>query len=140
MGLLEVGLKLKPSKCQFARRVVEYLGHIITPEGLRTNPRLVASVREFPVPQNVQNIRRFLGLASYYRKFVPSFAEVAQPLYQLTCKGVSFSWSPVCQIAFEDLKVKLTSAPVLASPAGLRVRDRRLYPRTRGHPFAEAGG
>ena len=114
--LMQVGLKLKPSKCKFARREVEYLGHVITPEGLRTSPRLIESVHEFPVPQSIQDARRFLGLASYYRKFVPGFARIAQPLHQLTCKGASFTWSLECQSAFQELKTKLTSAPVLAYP------------------------
>ena len=67
--LCEVGLKLKPSKCHFVRKQVEYLGHILTPDGLKPNPTLVQAVREFPVPTSVTELRRFLGLASYYRRF-----------------------------------------------------------------------
>ena len=115
--LVETGLKLKPTKCQFVRKEVEYLGHVITPQGLKTNPRLVAAVQEFPVPQSLQEVRRFLGLSSYYRRFIPRFAKVAQPLHQLTRKGAEFVWSDECHSAFETLKQKLTSAPVLAYPA-----------------------
>ena len=91
--LVETGLKLKPTKCQFVRKEVEYLGHVITPQGFKTNPRLVAEVQEFPVPQSLQEVHRFLGLSSYYWRFIPRFAKIAQPLHQLT------------------LKQKLTSAP-----------------------------
>lgn len=74
--LREVGLKLKPTKCQFARNEVAYLGHVITPAGLQPNSSLVESVLEFPVPRSIQELRRFLGLASYYRRFIPCFAKI----------------------------------------------------------------
>ena len=69
--LVETGLKLKPAKCRFVRKEVEHLGHIITPQGLKTNPRLVAAVQEFPIPRSLQEVRRFLGLSSYYHRFIP---------------------------------------------------------------------
>ena len=114
--LREAGLKLKPSKCHFVRREVQYLGHVITPEGLKPNPDHVAAVRNFPVPQNTREIRQFVGLASYYRRFIPKFARIAQPLHALTCKGAEFNWTGECQIAFSTLKEKLTEVPVLAYP------------------------
>ena len=114
--LLDVGLKLKPSKCRFVRHEVEYLGHIITPDGLQPNPRLVLAACEFPTPQNVQDVRRFLGLTSYYRKFIAGFAKIANPLHRLTRKGATYLWSVECQSAFEKLKEKLVTAPVLAYP------------------------
>ena len=77
--LVETGLKFKPAKCRFMRKV-EYFGHIITPQGLKTNPRLVAAVQEFLTPRSLQEVRRFLGLSSYYHRFIPRFAKVAQPL------------------------------------------------------------
>ena len=79
--LQEVGLKLKPSKCKFMRSEVEYMGHLIMRECLRANPRLVSSISEFPVPHNVSEVWRFLGLTSCYRKFVCGFASIAQPLH-----------------------------------------------------------
>ena len=79
----EVGLKLKPSKCHFAKRELEYLGHMVS---LKTSPHLVEAVRHFPVPQSVHDLCRFLGLSLYYRKFIPNFAKVAHPLHQLTRK------------------------------------------------------
>ena len=113
----EVGLKLKPTKCKFVRKEVEYLGHIITPEGLRPNPKLVTAVREYPTPRDIHGLRRFLGMASYYRRFIAGFARIAEPLHQQTRKDVVFQWTPECQLAFETLKAKLTTAPVLAYPA-----------------------
>ena len=86
----------------------------MTPEGLKTNDRLVAAVQDFPQPQNIRNARRFLGMSSYYRRFIPQFA---QPLHSLTQKGASFHWSAECQEAFDTLKLKLTMAPVLAYPS-----------------------
>jgi len=67
--LRRAGLKLKPSKCHFIRQSVEYLGHVITPQGLKANPKQVSAVRDFPVPQSVTQVRQFLGLTSYYRRF-----------------------------------------------------------------------
>ena len=74
------GLKLKPSKCHFIREEVEYLGHMITPQGLKTNARLIAAVSEFPRPRDLPEVRRFLGLSSYCRRFVPNFSKIASPL------------------------------------------------------------
>ena len=115
--LQQAGLKLKPSKCHFVREEVEYLGHLITPQGLKPNPRLVTAVRDFPVPQNLKQLRQFLGLSSYYRRFIPKFAKIAQPLHGLTRKDTAFDWGTACQEAFEALKRKLTEAPVLAYPS-----------------------
>ena len=115
--LEEVGLKLRPTKYRFACEEVEYLGHVITPKGLKPNPRLIAAIREFPVPSSIPDVRRFLGLASYYRRFIPRFVKIAQSLYQLTCKGASFSWPEDRCSAFENLRTRLSEAPVLAYPS-----------------------
>ena len=112
----EAGLKLKPTKCRFVAPEVEYLGHVLTPEGLKTNPATVSAVREFPVPTNLKEVRQFLGLSSFYRRFINGFAAIAQPLHRLTWKGVHFQWRVECQQAFETLKQLLTSALVLAYP------------------------
>ena len=114
--LIEVGLKLKPSKCHFCCQEVEYLGHVITPQGLKTSEKHIAAVREFPTPESVRDVRRFLGMASYYRRFIPQFARIAHPLHALTKKDVTFTWTPECQKAMEVLKLKLICAPVLAYP------------------------
>lgn len=115
--LQEAGLKLKPSKCEFVREEVEYLGHLITPSGLKPNPKLVDAVRDFPTPENVRALRQFLGLSSYYRRFVPKFARIARPLHNLTRKGEEFIWTAECQSAFDMLKQQLVTAPVLAYPS-----------------------
>ena len=114
--LKETKLKLKPQKCSFLRSEVEYLGHTISPQGLKTNSRIVEAVRAFPAPTNVKQVRQFLGMASYYRRFIPQFAKVAQPLHALTQKGARFLWSEECGEAFRALKDRLTNDPVLAYP------------------------
>ena len=110
--LLEPSLKLKPGKCHFVRKSVEYLGYLITPEGLASNPRQVSAVVNFPIQASVTNVRQFLWLTSYYRCFVGQFAKITAPLHNLTRKNVEFVWTEDCQVAFEDLKAKLTETPI----------------------------
>ena len=112
--LAGANLKLKPAKCCFAWKEVDYLGHVITPSGLKPNHEIVVAVQEFPLPKDIRELRRFLGLASYYRKFITQFSKVAERLHNLTRKEVEFIWSDTCQTAFESLKHKLSVAPVLA--------------------------
>ena len=114
--LRKAGLRLKPKKCAFLRDEVAYLGHIISQEGIRPDPAKVHKVRTFPVPTDVTTLRQFLGLASYYRKFIPGFAKVASPLHDLTKKGSSFCWTSACDKAFQALKELMCDAPVLAYP------------------------
>ena len=111
------GLKLKISKCAFVQQEVEYLGHILTPDGLKTNPKLAQSVEDFPIPKNVKEVRQFLGLCSYYRRFIHQFASISQPLNMLTRKNVTFAWTEDCQKSFATLKQCLTSIQVLAYPS-----------------------
>ena len=114
--IADCGLNLKPSKCQFVRHEVEFLGHVITPDGLRPDASKIGAVRQFPTPKSVKELHQFLGLASYYWRFVPCFARLASPLHALTQKSALFHWTDECQIAFNRLKAKLTEAPVLAYP------------------------
>ena len=113
----EAGLKLKPVKCSFAHSEVEYLGHLVTPEGLKTKQKLVEAITQFPQPTDVRGTRRFLGLASYYRRFVKDFSKIAEPLRELTRKNAVFQWTEVCEQAMARLKDCLTHAPVLAYPS-----------------------
>ena len=112
----EANLKLKPSKCQFLRRSVEYLGHVVSSSGVATSPRVVQAVLDYQPPQDVTGVRRFLGLSGYYRPFVEGFSDVAEPLVNLTRKGVRFSWDGPCEAAFQKLKGLISSAPVLHFP------------------------
>ena len=113
----EAGLKLKPSKCRFVRSEVEYLGHLVTPQGLKTNFKLVEAVRQFPRPTDVSGVRRFLGLSSHYRRFISNFARIAEPLRELTRKDATFRWTQACEDGMTQLQERLTTAPVLAYPS-----------------------
>ena len=110
------GLKLKPSKCHLVRQEVEYLGHVITPNGMLPNHKLIQAIQAFTTPVNVKERRQFLGLASYYRHFVPKFAKVARPLHALTWKETPFVWTAACQTAFDRVKCLLVQTPILAYP------------------------
>ena len=114
--LESAGLKLNPRKCDIFQRQVSYLGHTVSAQGVSTDPAKVEEVTQWPQPQNKKEVRSFLGLCSYYRRFVPAFADLARPLHELTEERSAFSWSPACEQAFNDLKIKLTSAPILALP------------------------
>ena len=110
------GLKLKPSKCSLLRRSVAFLGHVVSGEGVATDPEKVRLVEEWPVPTNLRELRSFLGLAGYYRRYVRSYAQLASPLTDLTKKGQRFDWDERCQSAFQTLKHHLASPPVLTMP------------------------
>ena len=110
------GLKLKPKKCRIAQTSVEYLGHVVSAQGVQTDPKKVTAMEQYPAPSDLRSLRSFLGLASHYRRFVPGFAKVARPLYALLKKDVSFVWSSECQEAFDHLKQLLISSPVLRFP------------------------
>lgn len=114
--LLQVNLKLKPSKCAFLRRSVEFLGFSISADGIKTDNRKIQAIIDWPIPKKLREVRGFLGLCGYYRKFVDNFSDIAAPLHALTKKNVQFSWSEGCQISFDALKKKLTEAPILALP------------------------
>uniref|UniRef100_A0A3B3QC10 Gypsy retrotransposon integrase-like protein 1 n=1 Tax=Paramormyrops kingsleyae TaxID=1676925 RepID=A0A3B3QC10_9TELE len=109
-------LKVKPAKCDLFAKQVHYLGHVISDEGIRADPAKIKVVQEWPVPRNQTEVRSFVGLASYYRRFIKGFAEIARPLHQLTEKGRRFKWSPDCDRAFLTLKACLITSPVLAYP------------------------
>ena len=114
--LRDAGLKLKPSKCKLLRTSVKYLGHVVSDRGVETDPEKTLTVTTWPTPCNAKELRQFLGFASYYRRFVKNFAMIAAPLYTLTEKNKEWSWTEKCEIAFQDLKDKLTSSPVLVFP------------------------
>ena len=114
--LRDAGLRLKLAKCHLLAESVEYLGYVVTEQGISTDPKKLEAIQGFPVPSDLRSLRSFLGLKSYYHRFIPSFSRVASPLFALTKKEVPFEWSSSCQEAFESLKQLLMGAPVLAFP------------------------
>ena len=109
-------LKLKPSKCCLLRKKISFLGHVISSEGVEMQAEKVAAVRDWPIPRNLHELRSFLGLLNYYRKFLPGFSQVAAPLYALLKKNAVVLWTDEQQRTFERLKELLTSGPILAFP------------------------
>lgn len=109
-------LKLQPTKCEFMRKEVTFLGHVITDQGVKPDPRKTKCVLEFPVPTNVKQVKSFLGLSGYYRRFVPNYGQISKPLTSLLKQDVPFIWSDLCQESFEKLKKILTSEPLLQYP------------------------
>ncbi|MDD2978257.1 reverse transcriptase domain-containing protein, partial [Aquabacterium sp.] len=109
-------LYVKPSKCAFMQREVGFLGHRIGADGLRVAPDKISAVQQWPVPKSVTEVRSFLGLANFYRRFVRDYSRIALPLTELTKDTVAWSWGPEQQKAFEALKAALCSPPVLMVP------------------------
>lgn len=92
--LKRAGLRLKPKKCHLLQPSVEYLGYVVSREGILADPKKIEAILKFPIPVNVKSLKSFLGLTSYYRRFVPSFSKIAHPLYSLTnpiCVGCKLS-------------------------------------------------
>ena len=114
--LRHANLKLGAEKCAFTAKEVSYLGHRVTEEGLLPDPALLTAIREIPPPKTAAEVRSFLGLAGYYRRYVKNFATIAGPLHALTQKDVVFHWSADCQDAFDHLKTLLTTSPITALP------------------------
>lgn len=134
--LKEFGLKLSPEKCSFFQTSVKYLGHVVSRKGVETDPEKIASLKTWPVPQNLRELRSFLGFAGYYRRFVKGYSNIVKPLHALTSgyppprkksnlkqpTGEAYHnpkelfggrWTPACQQAFEQVIESLTTAPVL---------------------------
>jgi len=110
-------LKLKPSKCFFLQTSVKFLGHLVSSKGRETDGDKTRLIEEWPVPTSLKQLRGFLGLAGYYRRFSKDFSKKAAPLNDLLKKNSRFQWTPACQSAFDELKAALQSAPVLALPS-----------------------
>ena len=109
-------LRLKPEKCELIRDKVPFLGHVVSAQGIEPNPAKTERIKNYPTPTDVTEVRRFLGLASYYRCFVPKFASIASPIHAPTKKRVPFQWTDECESAFNELKVALSTSPVLIYP------------------------
>ena len=114
--LREAKLKLKESKCSFLKAHLQYLGHLISGEGIEPVPEKLESMQEMSVPTTQKEVRQFLGLVGYYRKFIPRFSDIARPLTNLTKKDIKFEWTDQCQQTFEMLKELLMKEPILKYP------------------------
>ncbi|KAD6795956.1 hypothetical protein E3N88_06852 [Mikania micrantha] len=111
-------LYAKFSKCDFWLDKVAFLGHVISAEGIMMDPSKVEAITKWPTPTSVTEIRSFLGLAGYYRRFVEGFSKIVLPLTQLLRKGVKYSWNDEREKSFQELKKRLVSAPILSLPSG----------------------
>jgi hypothetical protein len=109
-------LYAKFSKCEFWMQRVSFLGHVLTAEGVEVDPEKVKAVSEWKQPTSASEIRSFLGLAGYYRRLIEGFSKIARPMTELLRKDTKFVWSEACERSFQELKRRLTSAPVLVLP------------------------
>jgi hypothetical protein len=112
----KAGLKLNLEKCNFWMKRLPFLGHIIEEKGISPDPDKIIAVQNITPPKNVTQLRSFLGLAGYYRRFIRNFSSIAQPLNQLLRKDIAYDWKDNCQQAFDELKQRLTTAPILIYP------------------------
>ena len=114
--LKNAGLKMKAKKCLLFQTKVKYLGHVITADGIATDPDKVKDVLNWHAPKTTKHVRSFMGMVNYYSRFIRNLAAVARPLHELTKKNVKFKWTPKENRSFEDLKTALASAEVMAYP------------------------
>ena len=112
--LRDVDLKLKMEKCSFLKKHIQYLGHIVSGDG--PVPEKLSSIQQMPRPYTPKEVKQFLGLVGYYRKFIPRYADIARPLNALTRKDVDFVWTDICQKSFELLKTMVSEEPILVYP------------------------
>ena len=120
--LSEAGLRLKPSKCAFAEKKIDYLRFTLSAQGVCPNDGKVLAIKDFPRPTDTKSVRRFLGMVSFYRRYVRDMAAIGRPLTALTRRNkqtgrfVTFEWTSQCEEAFQELKKLLTTAPILRHP------------------------
>ncbi|KAJ8356082.1 hypothetical protein SKAU_G00188760 [Synaphobranchus kaupii] len=150
--LEEYGLRVRRSKCEFFQSSVEYLGHVIDSEGLHKAPSKTKAIMEAPAPQNVSQLRSYLGLLNYYGKFIPNLSSQLRPLHQLLCHGSAWQWTPQCEAAFVQTKKALLESDVLthfdpalpiqlacdASPYGVGAVISHILPNGEERPIAFA--
>jgi len=106
----------KLQKCEFWFEKVVFLGHVVTKEGIKVDPRKVKAITEWSRPTNITEITGFLGLSGYYRRFIKDFLKIASPLTNLLKKANKFEWTEKCKRAFQELRQRLTTAPILMLP------------------------
>ena len=112
----DAGLRLQPEKCAFLSTEVCYLGHVISTNAVKPNPKKLEAVKNFPMPRSAKNIKEFLGLVGYYRRFIPNMAQRAKPLTELLKKYKQFEWTDEQQRSFEDLRDCLCAESILQCP------------------------
>lgn len=112
-------LYAKFSKCEYWIRKVDFLGHVVSEAGIYVDPSKIKAIKNWEAPRTPTEIRQFLGLASYYRRFIKNFSKIAKPLTTLTQKDVAFDWGDKQEDAFQTLMEALCSAPILALPEGI---------------------
>lgn len=110
-------VKLKKKKCSFLQRSITFLGHIVSSDGIQTDPEKTKAIQQWPRPKDVAELRSYLGLCSYYRRFIQDFAVKSEPLRRFLQKGTEFEWKEQQENAFQELKDCLASPPVLAYPS-----------------------
>lgn len=113
-AIRSAGLTLKPEKCHFGFQELQFLGHVVSNQGVRPDPDKIAAVANFPTPSDKKAVRRFLGLCAYYRRFIANFSRIAWPLTQLTREDIPFTWGEDQQRAFHELRQRMQAPPVLA--------------------------
>ena len=118
-------LYAKFSKCEFWLKEVGFLGHVISGEGIAVDPTNVVTVTNWEVPMSVGEIRSFLGLAGYYRRFIENFSKIAKPMTELLKKDTKFIWTEECEASFQELKKQLVTSPVLILPD--QTKDYEVY-------------
>ncbi|XP_077137504.1 uncharacterized protein LOC143803164 [Ranitomeya variabilis] len=109
-------LYIKLEKCEFHRTEIQFLGYVMSTQGISMDGSKTQAIKNWPVPKNVKEVQRFIGFANFYRRFIRNFSEVVSPITQLTRKASSFTWTPQAQEAFSSLKDKFTTAPILVHP------------------------
>ena len=114
--LCEVDLELKMEKCSFLKKHIQYLGHIVSGEGIKPVLEKLSAIQQMPRPYTPKEVKQFLGLVGYYRKFIPCYADIARPLHALTRKDTAFEWSDICQKSFDSLKAIVSEEPILVYP------------------------
>lgn len=119
-------LKLNPEKCHFFRTEVAFLGHLCTNEGLKADPKKISVMQRYPRPNDKESVHRFVSFCNYYRRFVQNFAKVTKLLTNLVKKGVEFIWTDECETAFQFLKQKLLSTPILKYPDYTKLFESKL--------------
>ena len=126
--LKAAGLKLKLEKCCFFKNHIQYLGHLISADGIQPLPEKLESIAKMPAPRNPKEVKQFLRLVGYYRKFIPRFADISRVLTHLTKKDMEFKWTPECENCFQILKEFLQQAPILQYPDPQKTGSSMVHP------------